>query len=132
MNLARKQTKCSYSPTDELIGQQNISENCEITDPKSVADAFNNYFAKIGSNLASSIPAVLQKLPVSLSHLLYVILCFCPQMKSNNKQSNFKLVRLWFLPVSIPISILKILNCGLTRPLQLTFNTSFRTGIVAR
>ena len=57
MNLARKQTKCSYSPTDELIGQQNISENCEITDPKSVADAFNNYFAKIGSNLASSIPS---------------------------------------------------------------------------
>ena len=29
-----------------------------MTDPKSIANVFNNYFANIGSNLASSIPNV--------------------------------------------------------------------------
>ena len=48
-------------------------ENCEMTDPKSIADVFKNYFANIGSNLASSIPTATKT-------------CFCPQllqMKSN-------------------------------------------------
>ena len=30
----------------------------EITDPTSIANAFNNYFANIGSDLASAIPSV--------------------------------------------------------------------------
>ena len=34
-----------------------VLENCEITDPKAIANAFNNYFANIGGNLASSIPS---------------------------------------------------------------------------
>ena len=34
-----------------------VLENCEITDPKAIANAFNNYFANIGANLASSIPS---------------------------------------------------------------------------
>ena len=34
-----------------------VSENCEITDPKAIANAFNNYFANKGANLASSIPS---------------------------------------------------------------------------
>ena len=31
----------------------------EITDPTSIANAFNNYFANIGSDLASAIPSVI-------------------------------------------------------------------------
>ena len=34
-----------------------VSENCEVTDPKVIANAFNNYFANIGANPASSIPS---------------------------------------------------------------------------
>ena len=33
-----------------------VPDNCEIFDPKSIANAFNDYFANIGGNLASSIP----------------------------------------------------------------------------
>ena len=34
-----------------------VWENCEITDPKAIANAFNNYFGNIGANLARSIPS---------------------------------------------------------------------------
>ena len=32
-------------------------ENCEITDLKAIADALNNYFANVVSNIESSIPS---------------------------------------------------------------------------
>ena len=37
-----------------------VLENCEITDPKAIANEFNNYFANMGANLASSIPSALK------------------------------------------------------------------------
>ena len=65
-----------------LLVNQSVSnivlENCEITDPKSIADAFN-HFTKIGINL-QALFSLLQKLPVSLCHFLFVIVCFCPQL----------------------------------------------------
>ena len=35
-----------------------VLDDIEITDPTSIASAFNNYFANIGSDLASAIPNV--------------------------------------------------------------------------
>ena len=35
-----------------------VLNDIEITDPTSIANAFNNYFANIGSDLASAIPNV--------------------------------------------------------------------------
>ena len=32
--------------------------NSKLTDPQSIANAFNNYFASIGANLANAIPVV--------------------------------------------------------------------------
>ena len=34
------------------------NNNCELTDIKSIANAFNRYFANIGNHLASTIPNV--------------------------------------------------------------------------
>ena len=34
-----------------------VDNNIEITDPKLVADAFNNYFANIGRKLENEIPS---------------------------------------------------------------------------
>ena len=42
-----------------------VVDNCEIIDQESIANAFNEFFANIGSNLANSIP--------SACHLLFVI-----------------------------------------------------------
>ena len=44
----------------------------ELADPKQVANAFNNYFANVGVNLARSIPKV-NKLPLEYLKTLYVI-----------------------------------------------------------
>ena len=35
-----------------------VENNLEITEPKLVANAFNDYFANIGKNLESQIPSV--------------------------------------------------------------------------
>jgi len=35
-----------------------VQDNTDFTDPKLVANAFNNYFANVGANLASLIPDV--------------------------------------------------------------------------
>ena len=37
-----------------------VVDNCEIIDQESIANAFNEFFANIGSNLASSIPSATQ------------------------------------------------------------------------
>ena len=49
-----KELNCSQvnQPISKIVW-----ENCEITDPKALANTFNNYFANIGGNLASSIPS---------------------------------------------------------------------------
>lgn len=36
---------------------KSVIEKCNISDPKAIANAFNNYFANVGGNLASSIPS---------------------------------------------------------------------------
>ena len=50
-----------------------IKDNIELVDGKSIADAFNDFFANIGSKLANSIP------PVSKSPLSYL-----PPQKPNS------------------------------------------------
>ncbi|CAH3164659.1 unnamed protein product, partial [Porites evermanni] len=62
LNHLIKLSKRSYDNNFSSIHvNQSISKivwkNCEITDPKAIANAFNNYFANIGGNLASSIPS---------------------------------------------------------------------------
>ena len=44
------------SQVNQLINKI-VLGNCEITDPKAIANAFNNYFSNKGANLASSIPS---------------------------------------------------------------------------
>ena len=108
-----------------------VLENCEITDPKAKANAFNNYFANIGGNLASSIPGASKTANEFMPPPMCDSLFLCPvtadeiQLEIAKPQTG-KAVG----PSSIPISILKILKSELAGPLQVIFNTSFLTGIV--
>ena len=108
-----------------------VLENCEITDPKAMANAFNNYFANIGGNLASSIPGASKTANEFMPPPMCDSLFLCPvtadeiQLEIAKPQTG-KAVG----PSSIPISILKILKSELAGPLQVIFNTSFLTGIV--
>ena len=36
---------------------KSVIEKCNISDPKAIANAFNNYFANVGGNPESSIPS---------------------------------------------------------------------------
>ena len=65
-----------------------VVDNREIVDQESIANALNEFFANIGSNLASSF-LMLLKLPESSCHLPFVIACFCLQSVSI-KQNKYK------------------------------------------
>ena len=108
-----------------------VLENCEITDPKAKADAFDNYFANIGGNLASSIPGASKTANEFMPPPMCDSLFLCPVTAG---EIQFEIAKLQtgkaVGPSSIPISILKILNSELAGPLQVIFNTSFLNGIV--
>ena len=103
----------------------------EITDPTSIANAFNNYFANIGSDLASAIPSVINSAyewmspPPRESFFLSPI---TPE-EIETEISNLKIGKA-VGPSSIPVSIFKILKGALSEPLQMIFNASFLTAIV--
>jgi hypothetical protein len=42
----------------------NVQDNVEITDPKMIANAFNNYFTNIGNNLAN-LDNIKSKIPIT-------------------------------------------------------------------
>ena len=108
-------------------------DNREIVDQESIANVLNEFFANIGSNLASSIPSVTHTARVSSCHLLFYDSLFLSpvtaieiELEIAKLNASYKAVD----PSSIPIVILKILKCELSGPLGTIFNTSFLTGIV--
>ena len=92
----------------------------EITDPTSIANAFNNYFANIGSDLTSAIPSVDNPAyewmppPPRDSFFLSPI----APAKIETEISNLKIGKA-VGPSSIPVSILKILKGAMSEPLQI-------------
>ena len=108
-----------------------VIDNREIVDPKPIANALNDFFANIGSNLACSIPSSSQSAREFMSSPILDSLCLSPVTEDEIEEEIAKLnVSKAVGPSSIPIFILKILKCELSGPLQTIFNTSFLTGIV--
>lgn len=108
-----------------------VVDNCEIIDQESIANAFNEFFANIGSNLASSIPSATQTAREFMSPPICDSLFLAPLTANEIEVEIAKLNASKAVgPFSIPIDILKILKGELSGPLQTIFNTSFLTGIV--
>ena len=106
-------------------------ENCEITDPVAIANTFNNYFANIGGNLASSFPSASKTANEFMPPPICNSLFLCPVTADEIQLEIAKLQTGKTVgPSSIPISVLKILKSELAGPLQVIFNTPFLTGIV--
>ena len=106
-------------------------DNREIVDQESIANVLNEFFANIGSNLASSIPNVTQTarefMPPPICDSLFLSPVTANEIEVEiAKLNTSKAVG----PSSIPIVILKILKCELSGPLETIFNSSFLTGIV--
>ena len=91
-----------------------------------------NFFANIGSNLASSIPSVTHTAREFMSSPICDSLFLSPvtvneiELEIAKLNASYKAVG----PSSIPIVILKILRCESSGPLGTIINTSFITGIV--
>ena len=101
-----------------------------MIEPKSMADAFNNFFAYIGCNL-TKIPSVnkspLQYLTVPPKDSFFLFPTSTAEIENEiiglnaNKSTG---------PYSIPVAILKATKHVISAPLEIIFNASFSTGIV--
>ena len=89
-----------------------VQNNTELTDPKVVANAFNNYFANVGANLARSIPDVnkspLEYLKNPLCNNFYLFPVTPAEIETQISNLNFAKAT---GPYSLPANILKILQC---------------------
>ena len=108
-----------------------VENNLEITEPKLVANAFNDYFANIGKNLESQIPSVSNSPMVYLNNPVcnsfYFFPLTCSEIETEiSKLKTGKSVG----PFSIPIDILKMLKAYISKPLEIVFNASISTGVV--
>ena len=94
-----------------------------------VGNAFNNYFANIGNKLLTKIPNI-QNSP--LDYLPTPVKQFFPTTREEIEDiiSSLKTGKATG-PSSIPIDILKVLKYVISKLLELIFNASFMTGIVA-
>ena len=102
-----------------------------MTDPLMIANAFNNYFASVGKELASSIPLVykspIEYLKDSLCNSFYIFPTTADEIEVEiSKLKSSKSTG----PFSIPVTILKLLKSVISRPLETLFNASFLTGVV--
>ena len=107
------------------------ANNGVMTDPHMIANAFNNYFANIGKELASSIPLVykspIEYLKDSLCNSFYIFPTTADEIEVEiSKLKSSKSTG----PFSIPVTILKLLKNVISRPLETLFNASFLTGVV--
>lgn len=108
------------------------TDNQVITDPKLVADTFNQYFANISNNLAETIPNVsnspldyLGGSPVDSSFVFYPI----TQREIENEISLLKVSKATG-PHSIPTDVMQILKSVISKPLEIIFNLSLVNGCV--
>jgi hypothetical protein len=104
----------------------------ELNDSKKIADAFGDYFANVGENLAREIPKV-DKSPLDYIHNYSPTNSFyLSPTTSAEIESMITALKLGKAtgPSSLPINILKILKQFISKPLEIVFNASFATGIV--
>ena len=115
----------SSTPTKLIIN------NSEVIDPKSIANAFNNYFANVGNNLTCNIPMVSRcpsdYLTTPLSNSFYLFPTTSIEIEQEISRLNIKKST---GPFSIPTIGLKSLKSVLSKPLEKMFNSTFITGIV--
>ena len=114
-----------HIPTTVEIDSQKITNTIDI------ANAFNTYFANIGSNLAASIPSLAVsftkylKSPTLQNFALYPTTSWEVEQEIN-KLCGDKSTG----PFSIPTKLLKLLKSILSKPLSYMYNCSFNSGIV--
>ena len=108
-----------------------IENGIDITDPKLVANAFNDYFANVGNNLAQQIPSI-EGTPFDFLNSPSRSSFYIFPVTENEIQNEISALKKGKAsgPFSIPINILKTLSNVISKPLEILFNASFSLGIV--
>lgn len=105
--------------------------NVTLTDKNQIANAFNIYFANIGSKLAQSIPntniSFEHYLPSSIQESFFIRPTSPMEIQGEIDMLN---VNKSTGPFSIPTRLLKSIKTLLSAPLSMLFNLSFSIGIV--
>ena len=105
--------------------------NLKLSNTQSIANAFNNYFATIGSNLANAIPTATTPFENYLNAPICNSLLLFPTTVTEIETDISVLNPTKSVgPFSILIKILKTLRVLLSEPLAYLYNRSFLTGVV--
>ena len=107
-----------------------LRNNKELTDCKSIANAFTDFFANIGHSLALKIPSVntssMTFMPPKQDNSIYVDPTSSKEIeKEIDKLASIKATG----PYSIPTKILKLIKYLISKPLETIFNLSFVTSM---
>lgn len=108
-----------------------IIDGNDITDSKDIANAFNNFFTNVGTNLAQEIPAFNDS-PFSFMGNPQTNSFFIRHVTSEEISKEISKLNPSKStgPYSIPINILILIKDLISPPLQKIFNCSFDRGIV--
>ena len=124
-NLIHIKSKSYQTP--EVINDK----GCELTDVKSIANAFNDYFSNVECNLANNIPKMDKSpsdyLTLTFHDSLFLAPVIAGEIEKEIASLNCSKV---IGPFSIPVVILKLISNIVSQPLQTIFNASLSTGIV--
>ena len=115
-----------FKPKTMLRVTKIIHNDVQISDPKTVADSLNNYFANIGINLSNSIPKV-QKSPMNylakpVCNSFFLSSATVCEIETEISKLNSSKTR---GPLCIPTYILKLIKEIVAKPLETLFNVSF-------
>ena len=108
-----------------------IQNETDLTDPKQVANAFNDYFANVGVNLArliskvNKLPLEYLKNPISNNFYLFPITPSEVETQISNLKPGKSVG-----PYSLLLNILKIISNVVSVLLASLFNTSTSSGVV--
>ena len=117
--------KCNHAP------KKINNNNADITEPKAIANAFNNFFAKIGNDIANSMPNTDFSPQQCLNKQTYDTFYSFPTSTSGIETEISAInVRKATGPYSISSNLLKLLKSVISRPLEIIFDASFARGIV--
>ena len=117
--------KCNHAP------KKINNNNADITEPKAIANAFNNFFAKIGNDIAYSVPTTDCSPQQYLNKQTYDTFYLFPTSTSEIETEISAInVHKATGPCSIPSNLLKLLKSMISKPLEIIFNASFARGIV--
>ena len=115
----------THTPLNDVI-----DNNVTLTNPKDIANAFNNYFAKVALNVQSSIKYSKVNFEKFLPHINVDSFFISP---TDNKEVSDIIKSLndnkAVGPNSIPNKILKLLNNDISHQLTDLFNLSFSSGV---